>query len=226
MFLSDALEQRGQVDAVYTDFCKAFDKVNHLILKQKLTELGFFESIVSWLCSFVEGRTQKIKIGNFMSLQIKVPSGVPQGSHWGPILFTLFINDIVEHIKFSNCLLFADDLKIFKIITNRDDHQLIQRDLNGIDEWCTSNYLFLNIKKCSSISFVRNKQPLHTQYYIGNERICSVNEIKDLGVTFDSHLIFRKHITVICGKARKAWGCLYRSAKDLNINTLKFYIPP
>ena len=167
VFLSEALESGGQVDSVYTDYSKAFDRVDHGLLKRKLIKWGFSPRIVSWIYSFITNRVQTVKIYNFVSRDISVNSGVPQGSHCGPILFTIFVNDLFDCIKYSHCLMFADDMKIFKAINNHDDHLRLQCDLNEIYEWSLLNKLELNIEKCHSISFTRSRSPLDYIYSIG-----------------------------------------------------------
>ena len=85
--LSSELEEGGQVDAIYMDFAKAFDRVNHNCLSMKLKHWKLSERAIGWINSFVTNRTQKVKLGGFESNVIDVPSGVPQGSHCGPVLF-------------------------------------------------------------------------------------------------------------------------------------------
>ena len=181
-----------------------------------MTHWGFPDYFVSWVYSFVTGRTQRVKIDNFTSSVIFVHSGVPQGSHLGPILFNIFINDLTDSVKFSNCLLFADDLKIFRVIRDKQAQELLQEDLLEINRWCISNNLFLNVNKCVSISFCRNKHPLSKVYSINSHNLKQCTDVKELGVIFDCKLTFQKHIYEMCTRASKTWG-----SKDFNINTLK-----
>ena len=113
---------------IFTDFTKAFDKVNHSILINKLHILGFESNILSWMSSYLTNRFQVVKIGTTYSKKFRVLSGVPQGSHRGPILFLIFINDLPTVINHSACLLFADDLKIFRSICHYNDCLLLQSD--------------------------------------------------------------------------------------------------
>ena len=78
-FINEAFSNRLQVDSVYTDFAKAFDRVNHNLLIMKLDKLGFRDNTIKWLSSFLLGRSQQVRIGNFLSRSFDVPSGVPQG---------------------------------------------------------------------------------------------------------------------------------------------------
>jgi hypothetical protein len=129
-YIVEALKNGHQVDSIYEDFSKAFDRVKHNILIYKLRLMNFDGIFVNWLDSFISDRSQLVKIGKYLSNPIEVKSGVPQGSHCRPLLLDLFINDIVLCVQFSKQLLFADDL-IFKKISSIQDCFLLQRDLNS-----------------------------------------------------------------------------------------------
>jgi hypothetical protein len=79
-------EKGVQTDAAYTDFCKAFDRINHLILLAKLSSYVIVSKLNSWFSSYLRGQTQTVRIGNHESEVIYVKSGVPQGSHMGLLL--------------------------------------------------------------------------------------------------------------------------------------------
>jgi len=93
-YILQAFRTGLQVDVIYTDFSKAFDKVDHCVLSSKLFNLGIRNPFHSWLVSFITGRQQYVKCTSFNSSLFKTNTGVPQGSHLAPLLFNLFINDI------------------------------------------------------------------------------------------------------------------------------------
>ena len=110
---------------------------------------------------------------------------IPQGSNLGPLLFLIFINDLPENIVGSKCLLYADDLKLYRMIKSDRDEHLLQSSLNLLALWSSDNDLRLNINKCFIVSFSRKKEIIHHRYSIDGTILNTLTHIKDLGVTFD-----------------------------------------
>ena len=102
------LNRQSQADIAILDFAKAFDKVPHRRLLQKLQYYGLDENVQGWIKSFLADRTQSVVVDGFKSDKAPVLSGVPQGTVLGPLLFLIFINDITQNID-STIRLFADD---------------------------------------------------------------------------------------------------------------------
>jgi len=150
-YVTTHLENFEQVDVIFTDFSKAFDKLNHSILLNKLSKFGIYGMLFNWIKSYLCNRTQFVQMAGFLSNIINVTSGVPQGSHIGPLLFLIFINDINTNLNYTNCLLYADDMKFFSKISSMMDCLAVQNDLNNISIWCEQNKLHLNVSKCKSI---------------------------------------------------------------------------
>nr|CAI5852317.1 unnamed protein product [Callosobruchus analis] len=219
--LLEALEKGHQVDAIYTDFSKAFDRVNFDILLSKLSALGFSHDSVLWLRSFLIGRTQSVKIGGHISDKFNVTSGVPQGSHCAPILFTLFVNDISDVMSYSKAIMFADDLKIYRTIKDVGDSAGIQNDLDALWQWTQRNHLYLNIEKCFCISFFKTKRRICTVYSLNNDILTYMSTAKDLGMLFDERLSFVDHICKTSLKAMQMLGFVWRNCKDFSTNTFR-----
>ena len=112
---------------IYTDFSKAFDRVNHDYLLYKLSSYNIHPGILSLLRNYLSDRKHRVVVDGYCSDWNSVPSGVPQGSILGPTLFSLFVNDIPRCLT-NNCLLFADDLKVFRRIGCPADASSLQED--------------------------------------------------------------------------------------------------
>jgi hypothetical protein len=165
-YISRALSERKQVDAIYTDLSKAFDRVPHKVLIDKLFKLGITGQMISWLESYLVGRSLVVRVGGRCSRAFDASSGVPQGSHMSPVLFILFINDVARVFEDVNFLVFADDVKIYKTVNSLDDCLELQRNLNGFGIWCKKNGLSVNVKKCSVIRFHRKRNPIIFDYLL------------------------------------------------------------
>lgn len=212
-----AMDKGFSVDAIYTDFAKAFDKICHSTLLKKLWELGIHGDLFRWIKSYVERRSQSVILGGYTSKSKLISSGVPQGSHLGPLLFIIFINDIIKVFSHSNVLLYADDTKIYRVIRDDVDHNLLQEDLNSFEEYCKINHLTLNLDKCYVISFTKKKNPCNYDYKLFNRNLTRVTQIRDLGVIMDSKLTFIPHIESVLQKSYKQLGFILRVTKPFRL---------
>ena len=180
------MDNKQDFDVIYMDFKKAFDSVPHERLLVKLQGYGITGYLLQWIRSFLEGRTQKVKIGSQCSKISNVTSGIPQGSILGPILFTIFINDLPDTIK-SICKIFADDTKIYDISENCIT---IQNDLDSLQSWSKKWLLFFNNQKCKRLHHGRNneKHEYHLENNNGIDVLPEGDQEKDLGVTFTTRV--------------------------------------
>lgn len=201
-FLVEHLNRGLAIDSIYTDLSRAFDTVNINLLLRKLQAYGVCGTTLSWFSSFLKDREQIVVIRGTKSRKIRVLSGVGQGTHLGPLLFLLFINDLVSKIKYSEILLFADDAKLFHPVVSQLDLIELQEDLHSFHEWCIENGLSCNINKCSYLRFGHSNVPLGS-YTIDNTELQIVQHTRDLGVIFDCQLSFKKHIEFVFQKANK-----------------------
>nr|CAI5870437.1 unnamed protein product [Callosobruchus analis] len=207
------VDKKGQLDAVFTDFTKAFDKLDHNILLGKLSQFGLHSSALLLVKSYLHQRQQYVMYNGHKSIKYIAKSGVPQGSNLGPLLFVLFIDDISESLTCSK-LLFADDLKIFCSITDVGDCEMLQRDIHEIDRWCRINKIHLNPTKCKVCSFTRKKSVIGYDYATAGTTISRCETVKDLGVIFDTKLTYSQHIHEITCKASRAYGFVVRNCRN------------
>lgn len=210
-----AMENGYDVDVVTTDFSKAFDKISHNIILFKLNALGFPRSFTLWMESYLKDRQYKVLFRSSVSNPIIATSGVPQGSHLGPLIFILSINDVEYVIKESNLLVYADDMKISKCIASHTDCHPLQEDLDRFSIWCQKNHLELNVSKCQAITYSRKRlQTPPRDYFINDELVHRTTLIRDLGVLCDTELTFRPHIENIISRANAALGFVKRWSKE------------
>ena len=124
------------------------------------------------------------------------------------------MNVVPDTLIYSNCSMFADDLTIFCRVKFILDATNLQRDLDTLSSWCQRNCLALNISKCKTMSFYRNRSPIYFNYEIQNTHLMRVLEIRDLGVVFDRTLSFNFHIDFIVSKAYSMLGFMMRICSD------------
>lgn len=214
-YIFTAFREKRQVDVIYTDFSKAFDKVVHDLLLHKLNVIGFPHKLLMWLSSYLKGRTQRVKFKSVLASDIEVTSGVPQGSHLGPLLFVFYLNDLPAIIRSSDILMYADDVKLFRSYGALEDSTYIQDDLNRLSEWCLTNRMSLNLSKCKKMTFCRGTV-LNVDYFIGSWKLENVLSFSDLGILVDRRLRFDLHINTCINKARSLLGFLKRWAREFN----------
>ena len=161
--ITKLLEDGHDVDIVYVDFAKAFDKVDINIVMHKVKALGIQGVLADWIHHFLSQRTQQVVVNSHKSPARVVLSGVPQGSVLGPLIFLILIGDIDKDITHAFLSSFADDTRVGKHIDNEADVSLLQNDLQSVYEWCDSNNMSLNADKFEHLPYKFHKK---TKCYI------------------------------------------------------------
>ena len=213
------------VGAVLMDLSKAFDCVPHDLLIAKLHAYKFDMETLILFYSYLKNRQQCVKINNVFSSFMVLVSGVPQGSILGPILFNLFINDLVHFIK-SDLGNFADDNTISDAAkTIPDLIKSLETDSNNAIEWLISNLMIVNPDKFQSVFLGLNssEQDKYTLKFGSNE-IQTSSEVILLEMEIDDKLNFKKHIHQLVKRAGGQLNFLIRNKKFLNYNAKKVVI--
>ena len=191
-----SLERNIPIDVIYLDFEKAFDRVPHRRLLYKLEIAGIRGLLLRWIEAFLKNRCFSVKVGSLYSTKRTVLSGVPQGSVLGPILFLLYISDLLALIKSSHSF-YADDGRLYG--NPLENSQAIQDDLQIIHKWTCDWLMPLNNSKCFVLRLGKNNP--NTNYTIENHSLKTVREINDLGVLIDKELVFSEHVAHVVKRA-------------------------
>jgi len=216
--VASALNQKCAVDDIFLDFSKAFDRVPHHTLLKKMIDMGIDINIVCWVENYLKDRKQFVVIdGAHVSGLRDVTSGVPQGSVLAPVLFLIFINDLVKDIK-SSARLFADDCVLYNENNSMQATTKLQDDISKIAQWCGVNGMSLNISKTKMLRFGSVYCELPCHYELNGVGIENVDKFKYLGVTFTSNFSFSTHIENI---VLKALCTLYFLMRKLRFATRK-----
>jgi hypothetical protein len=178
-----------------------------------LESLGIHGDLLRWITSYLSNRSQAVVLGGFRSDFVTVPSGVPQGSHLGPLFYNAYLFDIHSSFKSAKYLLYADDKKIFMNVNSISDCLLIQQDLDNLVSFYSKNNITISIPKCQCISFTRKKKPITYNYNFNSIAIERVELVRDLGVWLDSKMSFSDHIDNIVRRSYRNLGFVMRTCK-------------
>ena len=216
----------------YIDFQRAFDSISHSKLIHKLMSYCISGNLLYWIQSFLTHRTQSVRVGSCLSNSCSVSSGVPQGSVLGPLLFLLFINDISD--QFGNEIsseLFADDIKIYTVLSHPDSFLDFQKHLDSIHLWSSLWQLPISHSKsnCFEISY-RPALISSTTFNISGFPLTSISSVIDLGIRFDHNLKFSVHINETITRANQRAHLIFRSFLSKNptslVHAYKTYVRP
>lgn len=231
----NSTERNNITVVLYLDITKAFDTVDHDILLNILHEAGFRGQILSWFSTYLKSRRQVVRIGDTLSSPLEIASGVPQGSTLGPILFLVYVNQLLN-LKISGRIFsFADDTAIlFTAKTKSELFNKVNSDLRLLTSWFWEHKLYPNLSKTKLISFGFNKIDLSNTFKLHSNPLCTqicncpylaqVNHIKYLGLILDEKLNWEQHSIYLQGKLRRLNFMLYHMRRLLtNKHLLRVY---
>ena len=203
-FSDDVLRAMNEAEislACFIDLRKAFDTVNHSVLRKKLKHMGVTGKFLSWCSSYVSGRSQKTVANGIISNSREVTYGVPQGSVLGPLFFLAYINDMSSSVENVHLSLYADDTVLY--VSGKEIGicaQQIQVNLDRFADWCHLNALKINAEKTKVLIFgtpKRVKRAGHVQLRINDKPIQQVPTYKYLGMTLDSSISYKPHLATV-----------------------------
>ena len=215
------LDKGGKVGAIFMDLSKAFDCIRHDLLIAKLHAYGFSREASLLVNSYLENQQQRVKINGSFSNHKHDQVGVPQGSVLGPLLFNIYINDLLLSIQETDICNYADDTTIYTCDMRFENViSMLENDSKIIIEWFGNNYMKLSKDKCHFMIFGERKNQ-DVVINIGNCTVDNSQEEKLLGVLIDSNLNFEKHVSNICKKAAKKLFALSRMSAYLGTDKLR-----
>jgi hypothetical protein len=211
--VSKCLDEGTPVDVIYLDFKKAFDKVPHERLIVKLSEHGIGGDILVWIANWLKNRKQRVVINGEFSNWSNVVSGVPQGSVLGPVLFTVYINDLDRGIK-NTVKKFADDTKLYGRAGSNEEIMSIRADLKCLEDWSNMWQMQFNAEKCK-VMYLGNRN-IKAKYQVAGVEIGRVAEEKDLGVYIDESFKVGNQCCKAAKKGNKILGMIARTFVSRN----------
>ena len=202
--------------AVMLDFSAAFDLIDHKLLIEKLTHYGFGPMAISWFENYLSFRTQQVFLNGTLSNSINIDCGVPQGSCLGPLLFSIFTNDLPLVIQESTLVLYADDSTLYySASTCCKLKSVLSQDLKAVVNWVTANRLVLNLSKTVSIVFgsrhnVASQPMLDLQ--ISSQPVKQESKLKLLGLSICNTLSWTDHVRQIVAKMSRSIATVRKCA--------------
>ena len=215
LLVTNSIEKNRFCVAIFFDFKQAFDSVCHKVLIGRLNILKFPLRFVQLMESWLTGRSYFCDIKGNYSDRNKFVRGIPQGSSLGPLLFNIFINDlIIEMRNLTDIIVYADDVTVVVEADNEMElNQKIVKVLSQMSKWSKQNYIGLNYSKCCYINFSLRKLCQSIDMLIDGEVINEVFETNYLGIILDDKLNFESHIEKTIRKINARIGAIYRTRK-------------
>ena len=217
--ITTALDSRKHCAVLFVDLSKAFDTVDHHLLLNSLSSIGLDRAACEWFQDYLSSRYQCVTSASLQSDFLSLTKGVPQGSVLGPVLFTIYINEILSSLTtVSGCKahLYADDTIIYCVAdTAHEAIASLQAAFDILQIALTNLKLVLNVSKTKYMLFSRAKANDHDLFRIATATgVCieKVSEYKYLGIWLDDKLSFKFHVDNLATKLRQKIGFLYRNS--------------
>ena len=225
-FLSDCYDgfnRNKYMCTTFVDFAKAFDTISHEILLYKLEHYGIRGLAYDWLKSYLQDREMYVDYSGAKSSTYSLNTGVPQGTILGPILFILYINDIVFSSNKLKFILYADDTTLFL-----NDFSLsrlssnFNNELFNFHEWTKSNLISLNLSKTKCLLFNSTGSNICNSIHlkIHDTIIEQIDCFKFLGIFIDKNLNFKNHIVNLNSRLSRTLG-IFKRLRYLPLDVLK-----
>ena len=219
--ITEALDTRKYCTALFIDLSKAFDTVDHVILAHRLRKIGLSNQAVMWFSSYLSGRTQRVQTSESSSSLLPVSKGVPQGSILGPLLFTIYVNNLCDNLPNTESHCYADDTVIYCSSPSvLQCFEYLQSAFDIVQSRLTELKLVLNANKSKTMLFSNGKQlpsNIPRLSSVQGAEIELVASYKYLGILIDDHLTFKPHIDDLVSKLKLKLGFFFRNKYCLSL---------
>jgi len=203
------LDKPGAVRLLSIDFSKAFDKILHSSIIKSALDLGVPTHVVSWIASFLNGRSQCVRVANSISSFSTISSGVPQGSVLGPILFCIVVDNFSCVCPNSMCIKYADDISLIHFV-RFSSHDNLQSEWDNAIKWSKDNCLPINFSKSCVLDIVTKSSLCLSPVNLSNGvTLKNVSCVSLLGVIFSSNMTWNLHFDRVVRKASKRIYLMY-----------------
>ena len=210
----EQMDQQKTPGHIYIDLSKAFDTLNFDILLSKLRYYGLSEIPLKLITNYLTNRNQYLKFESCISNLVPISTSVPQGSILGPLLFSIYINDLVMASSKFNYMMYADDTTLYFNLEDFDCRNLdneINSEIEKINLWLKLNKLSLNADKTKYMIIHTNQRMIPPiALSINNKLIAQVSTFNFLGIMLDSNMLWTSHTNLVCMKLSKTIGIIKR----------------
>ena len=199
------------------DLSKAYYCINHDLIIEKLEAYRAGENSLNLIQNYLSQRQQRVKVGSSFSEWLEIILGIPQGSILGPILFNVFINDLLLFIKETDISNFADDTTLY--VCGKELHTIsfkLEIETNRAIQWLKDNEMVANPSKFQ-LMFLSKYKNIEKNMFFDRKTIKSSDTVELLGITLDKNINFKRHIQNICRKANNKTRAILRIRKFLNL---------
>ena len=232
---SSALESYGESRVISLDISKAFDRVWHKGLLAKIPMFGLHNKLIKWVASFLSNRSIALRVDGFLSEPHSINSGVPQGSVISPVLFILFINDLLSSTS-SSIYSFADDTYLSSSFSSNPPNlsysnvssyrntsaSRLTNDLSTIEMWGNDSRVRFNHGKTTQVVISRKHHRDFPPVFMSCHELDISSSFTQLGHSVSSNLFWKTHVHSTAKHASQKLGFISRARGFLSFSATDY----